>query len=421
MVGKSLRITDLTGPLKNVNPFSSGALKIARLEDLDAKRQLQKAKSKHVYLYTYNSSRQLFCAPCDRTFSTKFGFAKGFAVDGYVGRIRSVEDIISVPSTQHGCTPLLHDGMETIDPHCLSKHAIVCTPKVHARGNIAEEYSVSNASTSFAINMMAGTKLDVIWSPVHFDKFIIWGPDITLYEVARLKDIEKKSTFAQISSTRGATVVASQSASGVRCVDISAIAEQPDPLLALGHSNGRVSLTSLKQTYDPLGLVGRDFVPRYPRLCNSVAWSHVETNMLGVALEKHRSDHCILVWDVTRGMGTSEESLQTDTAPPTQDASRPIAEMGLSETCHNVAWTNSSNRTLLASMNMKFIKIFDLRGQVTIKLLDSEGKLTSAPKVSSHELMSCSESRAVPSAWYCFRSHKLYGIVLGASTSRACD
>lgn len=42
--------------------------------------------------------------------------------------------------------------------------------------------------------MMAGTKLDVIWSPVHFDKFIIWGPDITLYEVARLKDIEKKST-----------------------------------------------------------------------------------------------------------------------------------------------------------------------------------------------------------------------------------
>ncbi|KAI8423188.1 hypothetical protein MSG28_014233 [Choristoneura fumiferana] len=24
-------------------------------------------------------------------------------------------------------------------------------------------------------------------------------------------------------------------------------------------------------------------------------------------------------------------------------------------------------------------------------------------------------------AWYCFRSHKLYGIVLGTSTSRACD
>lgn len=111
--------------------------------------------------------------------------------------------------------------------------------------------------------------------------------------------------------------------------------------------------------------------------------------MLGVALEKHRSDHCILVWDVNRGMGPSEESLrkenilsvhlmfylimsghimlyfvpETDTSPPSaREASQPIAEMGLSETCHNVAWTNSSNRTLLASMNMKFIKIFDLRG-----------------------------------------------------------
>ncbi|KAI8431656.1 hypothetical protein MSG28_016135 [Choristoneura fumiferana] len=38
-------------------------------------------------------------------------------------------------------------------------------------------------------------------------------------------------------------------------------------------------------------------------------------------------------------------------------------------------------------------------GQVTIKLLDSEGKHTSAaPKVSSHALVSCSESRAVPRA-----------------------
>ncbi|XP_063383686.1 GATOR2 complex protein MIOS [Cydia fagiglandana] len=209
--------------------------------------------------------------------------------------------------------------------------------------------------------MMAGTKLDVIWSPVHLDKFIIWGPDITLYEVARLKDIEKKTAYTQISSTRGATVLASQSASGVRCVDISAIAEQPDPLLALGHSNGRVSLTSLKQTYDPLGLVGREFVPRYPRLCNSVSWSHVETNLLSVALEKHRSDHCILVWDVNRGLLPDESTIEVASPSTSSEPARPIAEMGLSETCHNVSWTNSPDRTLLASMNMKYIKIFDLR------------------------------------------------------------
>lgn len=44
------------------------------------------------------------------------------------------------------------------------------------------------------MEIMSGVKLDVLWSPVHHDKFIIWGPDITLYEVARIKEIEKKTT-----------------------------------------------------------------------------------------------------------------------------------------------------------------------------------------------------------------------------------
>ncbi|XP_035440073.2 GATOR complex protein MIOS [Spodoptera frugiperda] len=211
--------------------------------------------------------------------------------------------------------------------------------------------------------MMSGVKLEVLWSPVHHDKFILWGPDITLYEVSRIKEIEKKTTFTPISSTRGATVLASQSASGVRCVDISAIPEQPEPLLALGYANGRVALTTLKQTYDPLGLVGREFTPRYSRLCNSVSWSHMENNMLAVAMEKNRSDHCILIWDVYRGSILSEEAKATDAASSSSvtEAPRPLAEMGLSETAHCVTWANFSSRTLIASMNLKYIKIFDLR------------------------------------------------------------
>ncbi|XP_063825990.1 GATOR2 complex protein MIOS [Ostrinia nubilalis] len=209
---------------------------------------------------------------------------------------------------------------------------------------------------------MSGGKLEVIWSPVHHDKFIIWGSDITLYQVSRLKDIEKKTAFTQISGNRGATVIASQSANGVRCVDVSAAPEQAEPLLALGHASGRVSLTALKQTLDPLGLVGREFNPRYSRLCNSVSWSHVETNLLAVAMEKHRSDHCILLWDVNRGSTPPEESKSAEAAlVPTPDSAKPLAEMGLSETAHNVSWSNCSNRTLLASVNLKYIKIFDLR------------------------------------------------------------
>ncbi|XP_013170090.1 PREDICTED: WD repeat-containing protein mio-B [Papilio xuthus] len=209
---------------------------------------------------------------------------------------------------------------------------------------------------------MSGTKLDILWSPVHHDKFIVWGPDITLYEVAKLTEIEKKTTFSQISSTRGATVVASQSASGVRCVDISAIADHPDPLLALGHASGRVTLASLKQTYDPLGLVGREFVPKYGRPCNGLSWSHDETNLIAVALDKHRSDNCIQVWDANRSSVSTDE-FTDNTANVQSEPARPIAELALSETAHSVAWTDLGNRTLAASMNMKHIKIYDLREQ----------------------------------------------------------
>lgn len=51
------------------------------------------------------------------------------------------------------------------------------------------------------------------------------------------------------------------------------------------------------------------------------------------------------------------------------ESARPLAEMGLSETAHSVSWSNCSNRTLIASMNVKFIKIFDLRGKNFFKLL----------------------------------------------------
>jgi hypothetical protein len=46
-----------------------------RLEDLDAKRQIRKTRPKPSYHYTYNSSGELYCSLCHRSFKTKFGFA----------------------------------------------------------------------------------------------------------------------------------------------------------------------------------------------------------------------------------------------------------------------------------------------------------------------------------------------------------
>lgn len=47
----------------------------ARLKHLDYKRHLRQTRPKPSYQYTYNDQGQLYCAQCDRTFKTKFGFA----------------------------------------------------------------------------------------------------------------------------------------------------------------------------------------------------------------------------------------------------------------------------------------------------------------------------------------------------------
>jgi hypothetical protein len=45
---------------------------------------------------------------------------------------------------------------------------------------------------------MSGVRLEVQWSPVHPDKFITWGTEIFLYEVASLKDATKLACRAAI-------------------------------------------------------------------------------------------------------------------------------------------------------------------------------------------------------------------------------
>ncbi|KAL4705725.1 hypothetical protein ACJJTC_000382 [Scirpophaga incertulas] len=46
-----------------------------RLEELDSKRQHRKTRPKPSYDYTYDSNGNLYCASCNRTFKSKFGFA----------------------------------------------------------------------------------------------------------------------------------------------------------------------------------------------------------------------------------------------------------------------------------------------------------------------------------------------------------
>jgi hypothetical protein len=40
---------------------------------------------------------------------------------------------------------------------------------------------------------MNSVKLEVQWSPVHSNKFITWGTEICLYEIAQIKDTVRPS------------------------------------------------------------------------------------------------------------------------------------------------------------------------------------------------------------------------------------
>ncbi|KAG8255982.1 hypothetical protein J6590_079341, partial [Homalodisca vitripennis] len=139
----------------------------------------------------------------------------------------------------------------------------------------------------------------------------------------------------------------------VKCVDIY---PQPgaDVLLAVGQANGKVVLTCFGPSmYDGLGLAGLELAPKHARQCNTVAWNPSHTSMVAAGLDKYRTDHSVLLWDVQKCL-----------ARPTHSGDayvRPVAELGLSDTAHSLAWLLHQPRTLVVGMNNKHLKLVDLR------------------------------------------------------------
>nr|CAD7262749.1 unnamed protein product [Timema shepardi] len=160
-------------------------------------------------------------------------------------------------------------------------------------------------------------------------------------------------TGVNLSSATGASLLATNTSHQyVKCVDIYPQPE-PDILLAIGQANGKVVLTTFGPTaFDTLGLAGKELVPSHARQCNTVAWNPTDCNLLAAGLEKYRSDHSVLLWDVLKC------PINTDRGP---DVTRPVAELGYSETTHSLAWFNTQSRSLVVGSNNKHLKVLDLR------------------------------------------------------------
>ncbi|XP_075236939.1 GATOR complex protein mio isoform X2 [Lycorma delicatula] len=204
---------------------------------------------------------------------------------------------------------------------------------------------------------MSGVKLEVQWSPIHNNKFITWGTEIYLYETLPRKDYVK-SSCVELSETTVAHLLATNSHHHyVKCVDIYPKKES-DILLAIGQANGKVTLTTFGPTvFDSLGLTGQELSPKHARQCNSVAWNPVDSNLIAVALDRFRAEHSVILWDVLKG----PSRLGHHTAGTPTEYSRPVAELGLSDTAHSLAWLHSQPRSLVIGMNNKHLKMVDLR------------------------------------------------------------
>ncbi|XP_065574465.1 GATOR2 complex protein MIOS-like isoform X2 [Artemia franciscana] len=194
-------------------------------------------------------------------------------------------------------------------------------------------------------------RLELLWSPVHKDYFILWGTEICLYKFE-----EKNALKSQLSlsSTNAATLV-SPPISTIPYMKCVAWCPEPenDMELAVGQTTGRVVLLDMKDE-----LSAREFVTKHPRACNSLSWSPLERRLLLAGFEKHRSEFGAQVWDVNRSFSAPrlQKYLHTSVNP----APEPIYRIGESDSVQSLSWTKLGF-SLVAGMGGKSLKLFDVR------------------------------------------------------------
>ncbi|CAH1789595.1 unnamed protein product [Owenia fusiformis] len=240
---------------------------------------------------------------------------------------------------------------------------------------------------------MDSMKIDVHWSPTNPDQFLTFGTDLRLYGVETIKDgSEIGPQGVQIGPDKCANLLAMNNEKQfIRCISWYRQAP-PDPLIAVGLASGKVILSGFgKGIDDPLNLVGKEFVSnRHTRQCHCLAWNHVEKTLLAEGLDKYRMDPAILIWDVL-AKPSGDLSVTPERKPvvmhhdPATVVTRPLYELGSGETCYSLDWIRNEPKTLLAGMNNKSLRIYDLRdSSKSQRVADAYTKAVHGIKVDPH-------------------------------------
>uniref|UniRef100_A0A7N5P1E3 GATOR2 complex protein MIOS n=1 Tax=Ailuropoda melanoleuca TaxID=9646 RepID=A0A7N5P1E3_AILME len=214
---------------------------------------------------------------------------------------------------------------------------------------------------------MSGTKPDILWAPHQVDRFVVCDSELSLYHVESTVNSELKAGSLRLSEDSAATLLSINSDTPyMKCVAWY-LNYDPECLLAVGQANGRVVLTSLGQDHNSKfkDLIGKEFVPKHARQCNTLAWNPLDSNWLAAGLDKHRADFSVLIWDIcskyTPDIVPMEKvRLSAGETETTLLVTKPLYELGQNDACLSLCWLPRDQKLLLAGMHRN-LAIFDLR------------------------------------------------------------
>ena len=155
-----------------------------------------------------------------------------------------------------------------------------------------------------------------------------------------------------------------------------------DVRLSLGLASGRVTVLSFDEINHTVGHshphVVREFGPRINRPCNDLAHHRIRPEIFAIGYERSRHDYAILVFDTTRGSAPEGQENNSGRISPAlsqgtslshqkpsnnviSDSNSAFAEIEYGSTCHSLCWFRDEPDTLVAGINSKFLKVFDIR------------------------------------------------------------
>lgn len=146
------------------------------------------------------------------------------------------------------------------------------------------------------------------WCPHDASLFAVGAENLRLFETTILDSTDSMDPSAMLLTTqrkRSFRMVQLQAkVTQLKCMQWHPFASTP-LMIAAGMGTGKIVLSDFQ---DSRARIVREFVPKYPRPCNAVAWNTSLPQHLAAGFEKVRSDFCTLVWDVNASSATQGQS-----------------------------------------------------------------------------------------------------------------